>query len=468
MYQGQVAEALAGAGEGSPTPQEINRLKAHRKQLAEQQAAMRTHRAEQERTHQDLEIRAARLAGRRTALNGAATQAGRASQQAQAKGAAKGGAAAMAGLALQGLFGSVANAQAWLPVPQAGLVAALGQDLPAPDWQDGWEGFADEIEWQLAWDCYWLLVSGWMTEVEAAQAWAEGAAWEELAETDPKTVRDRQTTLEAEAADFYLEADQHHNDYEEAMGEAWFTLDEQEWAEQSALLADSFVFDANFALNMIDAELSALDASLESAGPGVEVDLRATGEESGHIFDAVITNLGEEAITYIFERGLVLLSGSRDHSNVAVTEPVTVEVEPGESATVPVQGFPMDPDMETPDQWDADSSGEAPTYTPGEVSFEVVDVLDTTDQVLEEEGLEANSQNRTAVAQWAFWRQGGLPASRMTMAAFLGTVEFLGLLGGTGPLGGLLGDLLGGRGKNDEAKGLMAVVDEVVARTAGD
>ncbi|MCH7493481.1 hypothetical protein IIA16_02050, partial [bacterium] len=146
---------------------------------------------------------------------------------------------------------------------------------------------------------------------------------------------------------------------------------------------------------------------------------------------------------------------------------VTVEVEPGESATVPVQGFPMDPDMETPDQWDEDGLDDRYDYTPGEVSFEVVDVLDTTDEVLAEQGLQADSDNRTAVAQWAFWRRGGLPASRMTLNAFLDTVGFLDLMV-EDIIGGFLGDLLGGRGKNDEAKGLMAAVDEVVARSEDD
>ena len=235
---------------------------------------------------------------------------------------------------------------------------------------------------------------------------------------------------------------------------------ERTLAEQEALVAGSFAFEAMFALALIDAELAAMGGLSAS---GLDVDLRSTGEETGHLFDAVVTNLGREALTFVLERGLVLLSGSSNHSDMAVTEERRVEVPAGESVTVPVQGCSLEPDKAPPNQTGR-GLNTGPSYSSGSVSSAVLGILTATDQVLAEEGVEANQGNRTVVAQWALWRQGGMPSDRMTVEAFMGVAQFLGLFE-SGDLGGLLGGLLGGGRSQAQAKTLMGAVEEVVART---
>lgn len=453
-----VREALGQGGSGDPTPQEVAAAKARREALEREQKRLRALLAEQEERRRQLEAEAKELDEERQALGEDARQARAEGANAEADGAGARAQAARMGAALEDdqdgqsdedklallrlqnmyRFWQEALARAWgAPTP----------DLTDPEAMQAWEFSQECLRWQL---------EGWRAYQQETEELLDDAVLRRAAADDPGVVRRRQGALNREAATLEERAMRQVGKALDADLEAAGLRGRQTQAEQEALVADSLAFEAMFALALIEAELAAMGGAMPASG--LEVEIRPTGEETGHVLDAVVTNLGEQALTFVLERGLVFLSGSPEHSDMAVSEPVVVELEPGETATVPVQGCSTDPDKSP-----AGRGGDGPSYRRGSVSPTFLGILDTTDEVLAEQGMEANSQTRAAVAQWALWRQGGMPRSRMTVAAFMETVEFLGLLS-EGNLGGLLGGLLGSGQRQEQAQDLMDAVDEVVAR----
>ncbi|MCH7493482.1 hypothetical protein IIA16_02055 [bacterium] len=466
-HRDEVRDALGATGTGQPTPDEVRAAEERRQQLEAERQRLQTLLEENEAQRQELEDEARHLGESLRRHRAQAAEAG------EAAGAAAGAAkerrdeADRQGAALEEDPGDADEdgAQALERLAhlyrfwQKALLASCGIKTPEFGDEEGWRAWEFAQTWQdfgmEAWNDFRL----------EAEALAEDAALRATVRDNPRAVQNRRASLLREADALDREAGSLRADQDRADTGAEEARIRQEQVEHEAMVAASFAFEAMLALAMVTPQLQALGAP----DGALQVDIQATGEETGHVLDAVVTNLGTEVLVFVLERGLTFLSGSPDHTDMAVTEEARVEVPPGETVTVPVQGCSLEPDKAPPDQ-----TGRGPDagqgYRRGSVSATVLGILDATDDVLEDEGLEASRDNRTAVAQWALWRQSGMPRSRMTVAAFMNTVEFLGLLetGDLGDLGGLLGGLLGGNRRQQEAKGLMAVVDEVVARTDED
>jgi len=80
----------------------------------------------------------------------------------------------------------------------------------------------------------------------------------------------------------------------------------------------------------------------------VLVSLTGKGRASGHVFDLQIQNLAARSLTWSVPLGLVLNPGNPACQRMMIGEDTSVEVPPGQTVSVPLVGFCLDPQREPP------------------------------------------------------------------------------------------------------------------------
>lgn len=458
-HRAEVGEALGGQP-GEPTPDEVRRLQERRAALDTARGELREIRDENDELKKDLEDATRRLDGlirdHDDAVREARDEAAGASDEAAAKRAeadrldralaGSGDPEADAAEAARRFAAARAEVAALLARELPRIAAAAGVDVAGQDaaaLRRGW----------LAWECFLLYMRGWRSFMQETEGLAEDAAARAAARTDPAAVRARRDSLRRDASGLDRQAEGLTGTGDSSALLAEEARDRRAQVRQQETVAQSIGFETMLALAMLDAEARALGGGDDP--DGVTWEVRSTGNATGHVANARVTNGTGRTVVFLLERGLTLL-GRGGSSDVAVTEEARVEVPPGQSAEVPVQGCQMEPG--------ADPAGEGGAYDTGEVDSRTVEVLDATDEALAAQGLEPTSARRATVAQWSLWRLGGVTRDEMSAAAVLGTLDLIGSLEG-GDLGDVLGGLLQARARQQEAERLMDAVDAVVETT---
>ena len=151
------------------------------------------------------------------------------------------------------------------------------------------------------------------------------------------------------------------------------------------------------------------------------------GNPSGHMFDLVLCNHTDDAISVAVPGGMVIVNTADPpaegpgYQNVVVGEPVTVEVPPGETVRTPIEGYCLDrtqeapPDTRTrarrPEGTRPREPEAPPTYekTCASPQYKVHRVITVVAKILGEEGkLKTPFTGEKAidtVAQWAIWKE---------------------------------------------------------------